>query len=129
MINKRTLKTMAIVTMLTLAFGTQAMAASSEMPTSGSVDLTNAPMTDSMRTLRSSENVGGGSWDYGTGIAGWEKKKVWSNYMHPDKKHHASCSIGANLNKSGTVNAGKTAFSSATGKSDAKTHAYWGIDE
>jgi hypothetical protein len=113
---------------LMLSFGSQAMASNVKTPSSGSIDLTNAPLTNSLVTPFSSVNVGGGTWDYGTSLSGLTQKKVYSNYLHPTSKHHASCSIGANMSSSGVVAAKTTAFSSAIGGLDDATHAYWGTD-
>ena len=74
-----------------------------------------------------SVNVGGGTWDYGTSIAGINVKKVYSNYLHNTKMHKASCSIGANKSTSGWKTAGNTAFSSAYGRWGDVTHAYYDV--
>lgn len=123
MVKKRILGTTMIVAMLALSSG-QAIA-SSKVPTSGEIDLTNAPVTNSMLTPFSSVNVGGGVWDYGTSAVGLNQKQVWSNYNHPTLVHSSSCSIGTLMSQSGKTAKGTTSYSSAVGSWGDTTHAYW----
>ncbi|GLI04799.1 hypothetical protein YDYSG_08290 [Paenibacillus tyrfis] len=129
MLKKRILG-VTMVAILALSTG-QAMAAK-EDATRGSVDLTNADVTPfavSPVTMETTENVGGGTWDYGTKSEwqGWLvwKKRVWSNYNHPTKAHASTASIGTQTNFSGYTLSGTTSYASALGDLSAQTHAYW----
>ncbi len=121
--------TAALTSMLViLSCGTPVIAANTSGATNGSIDLTNAPLKNEQVTPFTVVNVGGGTWDYGTSLYSLTKKKVWSNYLHPTKNHHSSCSIGANMSSSGVVAPKSTSFSSAVGDLNDSTQAYWGVD-
>lgn len=126
MTKKSILSTVFVVALLAVTAG-QAMAKSNSEATSGSVDLTNAHVTNASVTPFSVD-TGGGVWDYGTSVTLSLRKKVWSNYTHPTKTHHSSCSIGTSSNHSGNTKAGTTSYSSAIGGLDDETHAYWGAE-
>lgn len=106
---------------LAIGASTGITALATDNATSGGVEISNEQITPFK-----SQNVGGGTWDYGTRIVG-SKKEVYSNYFHPSKSHKSSCSIGSNFSDSGWVSAKKTSYSSARGGYSAKTHAYWDV--
>lgn len=129
---KRAVATFFVVAMLAVSAG-QAMAETSNYSTSGSIDLTNAPLQNKSVTpfkVTLAADAGGGEWDYGTrAVLGIPvKKEVWSNYNHPKYYHSSSCSIGTTESHSGTQRAGNTAYSSARGGTSDKTHAYWKVE-
>ena len=91
---------------------------------SGSVHLTNDMVRSSKPILKTTENVGGGVWDYGTCIDGYQKK-CWSNYLHQENWHSSAASVGANSSSSERTKPGKTSFASAHGGYLEPSHAYW----
>ncbi|MDQ0495496.1 lactococcin 972 family bacteriocin [Paenibacillus brasilensis] len=130
---KRALVALFAAAMLVVS-ASQAMAETNSNLTSGSVDLTNAPLQNESVTpfkVTTAVDAGGGQWDYGTSpVFGWGiSKQVWSNYNHPKYYHSSSCSIGTTESHSGSQRGGNTAYSSATGERDAKTHAYWKVED
>jgi len=94
------------------------MAANKNMPTSGSVKLTNAEVTPFTVV-----NVGGGTWNYGTEIIG-AQKHVWSYYYHPDKYHSATAIIHTSNQKTYAY-AGSWANADAYGPTNYTGYAYW----
>jgi len=64
-------------------------------------------------------NVGGGTWDYGTGGG-----KVWSYYYHGSKCHKSSVQ-GQYYASSGNTRAGAWARASAPDRWYAVDHAYY----
>ncbi len=88
----------------------------------GSRHITNDMVQNGM--LQNTENVGGGVWDYGTCIDGFQKK-CWSNYLHHENRHSSTASVGAHSNPSGATDPGKTSFATCHGGLDEPTHAYW----
>ncbi|MGK0469492.1 lactococcin 972 family bacteriocin [Clostridium sp.] len=130
MIKKSKLKAITVAMALTLSITSQAMAAPSKMATSGSIDLTNAPINSGI-TPFTSVSVGGGTWNYGTSLVPkflHFDKKVYSNYLHATKKHHSSCSIGGLFSTSGVTAAKSMSASSAVGKTGDATVANWDVD-
>lgn len=113
MFKRRILCILAIVAMLTLSFGAQAMAGAG-----GSVELTNAEVTPFKI-----EYVGGGTWDYGTRVIG-EQKHVWSHYHHPTKYHSATAKIANYVDKKYAY-AGYWAFADVYGPKDYTGYAWW----
>lgn len=72
-------------------------------------------------------NVDGGSWDYGTSIAGWGQKKVWSNYYHDTRKHKSSCTLGILHSDSDWVAPKSTSFSSVQGDWGSTGYSYYDV--
>jgi len=120
MFKARFLSTVAIGAVLALSLVAPVMAASTKMPTSGSVVLTN-----SMVTPFTTVQVGGGTWDYGTRLISLTQKEVWSNYWHPTAVHRSSCKIGTAYSNSGWTDPTVTSYSSAVGAWNQTGYAYW----
>ena len=118
MFKRRFLSILAVVAMLTLSFGGQAMAASKKMPTSGSVTLTNSQVTPFTVV-----NVGGGTWNYGTQTNG-STKHVWSYYIHPSKSHSSTAIIGSSQDRGEQI-AGYWSYADAFGAWYQTGYAYW----
>ena len=94
---------------------------------SGSVHLTNDMVRSSKPILKTTENVGGGVWDYGTCIDG-DRKKCWSNYSHPTNRHGSRARCGTDDSTKIVVDPGQTSFASAHSAPwdfQAPTHANW----
>lgn len=72
-------------------------------------------------------NVDGGSWDYGTSIAGWGQKKVWSNYYHDTRVHKSSCYLGTLKAESGWTVPKQTSFSSVQGDWGSTGQSYYDV--
>lgn len=89
---------------------------------------TSFPVDSSRRSVtpRSTENVGGGTWSYGTTAADGVKKGCYSNYLHPDKKHSASIAIADATDKDVRK---ADVWAKAYGSAGAahRCHAYWGV--
>lgn len=101
-----------------------ALAISMATPTfaaTGSRHITNDMVQNGM--LKNTENFGGGVWDYGTCLAGVQKK-CWSNYLQYEKKHSSTASINTHSNTS-VAEAGSTSYASVLGALDGTTHVRW----
>ncbi|WP_434577831.1 lactococcin 972 family bacteriocin [Thermoanaerobacterium thermosaccharolyticum] len=85
MLKKRIIVTMMISVMLVLSLGITAIASGSglQIQTSGSAAMENIVQPN---TTVSGDEVGGGTWSYGTNIVNNEKY-VWSNYYHKTYRH------------------------------------------
>lgn len=110
-------KVVGVIAALTLAMGTQAMAAN-ENQTHGKVELTNSDVSPFQI-----EYVGGGTWDYGTETTGTQKH-CWSHYHHPTNYHSSTAKVGTNVAK-GYAEAGKWSFADAYGPKDQTGYAFW----
>lgn len=119
MFKKRFLGATLATAMLALSLGAPAMAASTKVPTSGSVKLTNA-----MVTPFTTVDAGGGTWNYGTSVTG-NQKHVWSHYVHPDKYHSATAILGDQNSKIYNV-AGQWANADVYGPKGDTGYAYYG---
>ena len=94
---------------------------------SGKVHITNEMVRGSKPILKTTDNVGGGVWDYGTCVDG-NRKKCWSNYAHPTNRHGSRAICGTDDSTKIVVDPGQTSFASAHSAPwdfDAATHAYW----
>ncbi|GIP61998.1 hypothetical protein J32TS6_05530 [Virgibacillus pantothenticus] len=104
---------------LALSFGVPVFA------DSGGIEL----KEDRVITVFASKKVGGGTWEYGTktsGILKWKRKKVWSNYWHPNKTHGSSAQLGAKTPNRSCVKKDKTSYASQKSKNTNLTgYAYW----
>jgi len=118
MFKRRILCILAVVAMLTLSFGAQAMAESKKMPTGGSVTLTNSQVTPFTVVP-----AGGGTWNYGTETNGFTKH-VWSYYIHPEKYHSSTAIIGSSQDKEYAI-AGAWSYADAFGSWYQTGYAYW----
>ncbi|MEV4440331.1 lactococcin 972 family bacteriocin [Streptomyces sp. NPDC049577] len=71
------------------------------------------------------ENVGGGTWSYGTGTVGtW--KSCYSNYVHPSKRHSSTASMGSDVDKN-YADAGDWSTSEVKAGFGYTCHAYWAV--
>jgi len=73
--------------------------------------------------LATVEDVGGGTWNYGTSISG-DNKTVWSNYVHPTN-YHSSTAIIASKNVKRYANAGHWSNASATAAKKYTGYTYY----
>ncbi|WP_434577829.1 lactococcin 972 family bacteriocin [Thermoanaerobacterium thermosaccharolyticum] len=119
MLKKYVLIAMVICSILTLSVGAQAFAASK----GGAVELTNADVTPFTVTIPDE----GGTWNYGTSKVG-QQKHVWSYYIHPDYKHHATAVLGPQI-KTAIAEKGKWAKADVYGPTKYIGYAYYGIDK
>ena len=71
------------------------------------------------------ENVGGGTWQYGWNLVNFTEKHCFSHYMHRTKNHGATVTMGGRTNNS-TQPGGKWAKATLTGGVTSGTcHSYW----
>lgn len=117
MLKRRVLGATMIVAMLAVTSG-QVMAASKKVPTSGSVELTNAEVTPFTVT-----SAGGGTWNYGSEVTG-AQKHGWSYYTHPSLYHSATAIVGTDTQKQ-YATAGYWAYADAYGPWYETAYAYW----
>jgi lactococcin 972 family bacteriocin len=110
-------KVVGVIAALTLAMGTQAMAAN-ENQTHGKVELTNSDVSPFKI-----EYVGGGTWDYGTNTSGTQKH-CWSHYLHPDNFHSSTAKVGTSTDKQ-YAEAGEWSKADAYGPKDQTGYAWW----
>lgn len=69
-------------------------------------------------------NVGGGTWDYGTGFTWYGGKYVWSDYFNPHYYHDSTAIIGSDI-VPGVGNPGEWSFAKAYGLPWQTGYAYW----
>ncbi|WP_369171066.1 lactococcin 972 family bacteriocin [Streptomyces sp. R28] len=81
----------------------------------------------SRKSTRATQDVGGGSWTYGTELTA-DGKRCYSYYFHGSKLHNATAKIANSSYKVGEK-AGKTAKASKTSGAGYTCYAYWGITE
>ncbi|MGG4455146.1 lactococcin 972 family bacteriocin [Brevibacillus porteri] len=105
------------IAVLTLAMGSQALAAE-EIQTKGKVELVNSKVSPF-----AVENVGGGTWDYGTKNSG-SQKHCWSHYNHPENYHSSTAKVGSSTDKA-YADAGEYSKADAYGPKDKTGYAYW----
>ncbi|MBA4534475.1 bacteriocin [Brevibacillus laterosporus] len=101
-----------VIAALTLAMGSQAMAAD------GKAELVNSNVTPFKM-----EKVGDGDWDHGTSISG-AQKHCWSHYHHPKNFHSSSAKVGTSSDKA-YADAGNWSMADAYGPKDKTAYAYW----
>lgn len=71
--------------------------------------------------LAITENVGGGTWNYGT-----SKETVWSNYWHTSAKHGSSVRNGyGDEERSACKNADTWSYADLKAHPDETDYAYW----
>ena len=70
------------------------------------------------------QNVGGGTWNYGSQFTIFPGKTCWSNYVH-NGKYHSATTIMGNVNQRIYANAGNWADSGASGGIIYTCYAYW----
>ncbi|NQX71734.1 bacteriocin [Paenibacillus alba] len=102
---------------MTLAMGTQAMPSTGNQ-THGQMELSNSNVSPF-----SVVNVGGGTWDYGTGASG-SQKHCWSHYNHPDNYHSSTAKVGTSIDKK-YANAGSYSLADVYGPQGQTGYAYW----
>ncbi|HDX9637720.1 TPA: hypothetical protein ROY20_005677 [Bacillus cereus] len=120
----------ALIGMIAVSSGPAMAAETGVNKKHGEVDLTNVitnDMVSALSDIQYASDTGGGTWDYGTSVAGLTTKKVWSNYNHPNLVHKSSCQIGTTFNSSEWKNPKSTSYSSATGGMFADTKAWWDV--
>ena len=93
---------------------------------SGKVHITNDMVKDG--ALKSSANVGGGVWDYGTRVVGLRTKECYSNYYHETNRHSSTAKIGTQSSGKVVADAGKTSYASVRGGLTDVAHAFWDND-
>lgn len=86
-----------------------------------SLVLSGAILGSGITAFASTDYVGGGKWDYGTGGG-----KVWSNYYHGTKTHKSSVD-GSSYVSSGWIGKGKTSYASSGDRWYAVDHSYWDV--
>lgn len=109
----------------------QAAEIGGEPVTSGSVvvgENTNVTVSD-VRTPGTvspltTKNIGGGTWNYGSGLSFPHPKTCWSNYIH-NSKYHSSTAIIANSNVKVYANAGSWSNASTWAGAAWTCNAYW----
>ncbi|MEV7035684.1 lactococcin 972 family bacteriocin [Streptomyces sp. NPDC093272] len=69
------------------------------------------------------ENVGGGTWSYGTTVSG-TSKTCYSNYIHQTKQHSATAKMSS-YNKKVTEDAGIWANAKVGAGPGSTCYAYW----
>ncbi|QKG83620.1 hypothetical protein GXN76_03450 [Kroppenstedtia pulmonis] len=110
---------------MSLALALTFASVSSANAASGSVDLTDVAPLKSDAVTPFSENVGGGTWDYGTRLVNFgTQKEVYSNYYHATKNHGSTAQIGTKSNSS-CVRPKSTSYASARGGLFDSTRAFW----
>ncbi|MYS60623.1 MULTISPECIES: lactococcin 972 family bacteriocin [Streptomycetaceae] len=89
----------------------------------GEVTFTINPSSKTMSPQRATESVGGGTWEYGSGIDGGSKS-CWSNYVHPSLRHSATATIANAVDKE-YADAGSWADAYVTAGLSYTCKAYW----
>ena len=103
---------------LALALAGSFATAPSADAASGGVKITNDQITPF------AEDVGGGTWDYGTRLYDLSTKEAWSNYWHPDKNHGSTAQIGTRVNRACTI-PGNTSYATVRGDIATTARAFW----
>lgn len=79
-------------------------------------------------TAFGNEQVGGGTWEYGTKTTGVFKKTktVWSGYWHPMVSHGASAQLGSNTPNRSCVRRDLQAYAKQSStNTDLRAYTYW----
>jgi lactococcin 972 family bacteriocin len=76
-------------------------------------------------STRATQNVGGGTWNYGSELSGLQKK-CYSNYMNRITNHGSTAIIGSS-NRSASAITGKWSNATAFGGLTQTCKAYWRI--
>lgn len=75
-------------------------------------------------TPNTTVNVGGGTWDYGTGPTWYGGKQVWSEYFQPYLMHDSTAIIGSS-HVTDYGNAGQWSNARVYGWPWDEGYAYW----
>lgn len=78
----------------------------------------------SMEKSSDTQNVGGGTWHYGSEITSGLAKNCWSHYYHPTAQHSATAIIGTSSNHSRAVS-GRWAKADSRGGIGEKCEVFW----
>lgn len=114
----------AAVAAASLVPATAANAAAPKPKAGGWVAIT---ITPGRVTPRAVQNVGGGTWSYGTttiASSGGTRKQCYSNYVH-NSKRHSSTAILADVQEKTYANAGSWSNASVVAGSKNTCYAYW----
>ncbi|WP_347307470.1 lactococcin 972 family bacteriocin [Corynebacterium sp. SA-MJD20WY100] len=102
-------------------------------PTSGMVTLDlQEPSSSELSTTAmfslpgtTTEQVGGGTWNYGWEIVNGTTKHCFSHYNHPDNTHRATATMGSQTDTSTARRASWAKASVSAGLTAGTCNAYW----
>ncbi len=121
---RRTFATLATLGVLSVVPLSMAPLSANAAPKADQATGGSAVITNDDATPFATENVGGGTWSYGTSYG--SGKTCYSYYIHPSHQHTATAILGSDVQKA-SAKPGVYAKADAHGGWLDTCHTYWNV--